>query len=614
MSWGAHIQGWLWDHSLLWRKPARRLLDRTLDLRTALARRTGKHASTTPTVRHEVATSPGPHLQHPALVAIPDADDQGQERLSRFLEGQTETSVTIIDGVAPIGVAPTSGAPTSGHYFLASGGLDSLPATHLEGLLLAAAAEDLAWIRGGWATPGGAVFDPPAGTGPSSLMLVRPPAASDPTRLTVVGRDLPHVTDPRPDSDRPDPDRTSTSTSPRSGPYHLGTSPGRPTTTVYDVHQRLFELPAIDGPPTALFLLPYLAVGGAERQLLDVLDEWGDAYRCLIVTLEPHGDTRGHMLDAFRDQTPHVYPLGDWLPREAHDGVVRHLLRRYQVVSLVGWNGTVLFYDAAGAWRRDFPLLRISNQVYNHEDGWISHYGPRVRHAVDMHFAVNRRIGAAMEHRHGVDPSRITVIHPAARVVPLPKAIERAQNQRARRRALDLPTDDLVVGTFIRLHPQKRPLDILALARRFNGRGVTFLLVGGGPLDDAVDEALAAEPTPNLVRLGLRHDVEALYEALDICLMTSAFEGLPVFLLDGLARAIPCVTTAVGDIPLLLENGGGIAIDQPGDLDALEAGIETMRNPERRAAEGARGHATVAARFHMLGFAARYRQAIFPDD
>jgi len=162
------------------------------------------------------------------------------------------------------------------------------------------------------------------------------------------------------------------------------------------------------------------------------------------------------------------------------------------------------------------------------------------------------------------------------------------------------------------MHPQKRPLDVIRVARDLVNDGVHFLLVGGGPLDAAVDDELRRDGPPNLTRLPMRGDVLDLYDAIDICLLTSSFEGLPVFLLDGLARAIPCVAPGVGDIPLLLEDGGGVVVDTPGNIDGLVSGIRELMDPDRRRREGHRGRFQVSARFGAERFVSDYETAIFP--
>jgi glycosyltransferase involved in cell wall biosynthesis len=180
------------------------------------------------------------------------------------------------------------------------------------------------------------------------------------------------------------------------------------------------------------------------------------------------------------------------------------------------------------------------------------------------------------------------------------------------RRSLGVDDDTVVIGSFIRLHSQKRPLDIIRLARRMRADPVHFLLVGGGPLDAEIDREIERDPPRNLTRRPMEADAAPLYDALDLCLMTSEFEGLPVFLLDGLVRGIPCVATAVGDIPLLLADGGGRVVDRPGDLDALAAAVRDLLDDETRSAEGEKGRASVASRFALERYIAEYEAVIFP--
>jgi glycosyltransferase involved in cell wall biosynthesis len=331
-------------------------------------------------------------------------------------------------------------------------------------------------------------------------------------------------------------------------------------------------------------------------------------YRLLVVTTDPHLEALGQTVDRARELTPHCYTLGDWLPRETAASALRHLIRRWKVESLVCWNGSTTFYDEVAVLRRSFPHLRIVNQLFNHHGGWIEHYSPSLIRSVNAHIAVNTPIARALVADHGVPGDRVATIHHAVGA-PNP----RDEDRRAElRRNLGVDDDTVVVGTFIRMHPQKRPLDVIGVARRMARDKVHFLLVGGGPLDEAVDREIARDPPKNLTRWPMREDATPLYDAIDLCLMTSEFEGLPVFLLDGLARGIPCVATAVGDIPLLMCDGGGKAVERPGDLEGLAAAIRGLLDPETRRAEGAKGRRVVEGRFGLERYVAAYESAIFP--
>ncbi len=621
------LQGWFWDSGPLFLPPLRRL---RLAASLLLYRWRSRSRPLPPRI---VPVAPGrrrtPPLEKPLIAVHASGGDHAA--VERFLAAQTETSVTT---------DPAAGERASFCLGLAGEG-EPLPATWLESQLLAMVAEDLEYTVCGWATlrlsplglsPAAAEITGPAAT--PCPGLVRLPTADARRSPPVIGRAVPHVTaelppparqDACPPPARRDEDgRRNIEAIPyagRSGPYFLRSDVAAGQVVhhrLHSLHDALGRLPVEPGPPTVLFLLPFLAVGGAESLLFDLLAGLRDRYRLLVVTVEPHRAELGQTVDEARALTPHVYTLGDWLPRPAHPGALRHLIRRWAVEVLMSWNGTVFFYDVAPGLRRSHPRLRILNQLFNHRGGWIEHYGPRLVASVDLHVAVNRVIGRALSEERGVPEERLAMIHHGVRLPgDVPDEL-RAERRRRARRELGLPRDAIIVGSFMRMHPQKRPFDVISLAERALEQAspppgaLHFLLVGGGPLDAELDRALEQRKLPNLTRLPLRRDLDRLYDAVDLCLLTSAYEGLPVFLLDALARRIPCVATAVGDVPCLLRDGGGILVEQVGDPEALAAALSELCDAERRAAEGELGRATVARRFGVERYARAYEAAFFP--
>jgi len=180
--------------------------------------------------------------------------------------------------------------------------------------------------------------------------------------------------------------------------------------------------------------------------------------------------------------------------------------------------------------------------------------------------------------------------------------------RRRLRGELGLGPDDLVILTAARMHPQKRPLDLVELARRVADLDrVRFLLVGGGELEAAVDRAIAASGA-RIRRLPFRDDIPELIAASDAGCLVSDFEGLPVFLLECLQAGRPFLGTDVGDMgELLRSTGAGIVVDTPGDLDALEAAVRRLTDPAERARLAARA-AAAAARFDPAACAAGYAE------
>ncbi len=540
------------------------------------------------------ARGSGSPVAHPAI-GITCPPGLSEEDLKSLLTRQTETSWTLTSNA--VDTTPWLWCPGSS--------VEDLEACHLESLVLAAAALDLDNTIGGWTAPEGAASRP-AGFDQGNLTLVRRPGDQASTG-SIHGALIPQITQKTPAIHVAPPTH-------RSGPFVLNHNGGPGAVIrlpVHDVHARLAALPTMAGPPTVLFLAPFLAVGGAESLLFDLVEGLTPEHRVLVVTLDPHREELGQTLDRCRRLTPHTYTLGDWMPREARIDALRHLIRRWQVEVLVSWNGTVDFYDHALTMKREFPGLRVLAQLYNHEGGWMDRTTADLLSGLDGHLAVNDRISQALVDR-GAPEHRVHTVHHGVRLpAPVPDE-NRIQRRRAKRRELGLPEEAIVVGTFIRLHAQKRPLDIVRLARRLKGSQFHFLLVGGGPEAQVLDREIRQDPPANLMHLPLQSEALHLYDALDICLLTSDYEGLPVFLLDGLAREIPCVATAVGEIPELLHGGGGVLVDPPGDIDALANAILSLEDPERRRSEGQRGRRTVEDRFSLVTYTEAYKRLLFP--
>lgn len=582
------LQGLFWELNPPLRRGLRILKSTTALVLHRARRLTGRTAG--PRVVSVPSGKPAVAIHHPSVALVGSSTVDASS--------QTENSLATDAENAP--------------YLAHTDGIEALPPTHLEALLMAAAAEDLSWVAGAWSAPAPGPYGPSGIVGrspdaaPAGHLLLRRP---DPTARTspVVGRVLGHITTAERCSGLVPVDDFDA-----VGPYRLrpGSDPGAVVRHPWRrIDEALAALPSLDGSPTVLFLLPFLAVGGAERLLFDLLDGLRERYRILVATTDPHLESLGQRVDRARELTPHVYTLGDWLPRPAIPSALRHLIRRWQVESLCSWNGSVLFYDEVAALRRAFPELRIINQLFNHHGGWIEHFSPSLIAAVDTQIAVNTPIARTLVEERGVPAERVTTIHHAVGV-PEP----RDEDRRTRlRRELGVDEGTTLVGTFIRMHPQKRPMDIVRIARLMCDDPVHFLLVGGGPLDADLDAEIQRDRPANLTRWPMRDDALLLYDALDLCLMTSDYEGLPVFLLDGLVRGLPGVATAVGDIPLLFEDGGGRVVEEPGDLEAFATAIRGLLDPGHRRTVGAKGRESVESRFGIDRYVSAYESVIFPD-
>lgn len=110
------------------------------------------------------------------------------------------------------------------------------------------------------------------------------------------------------------------------------------------------------------------------------------------------------------------------------------------------------------------------------------------------------------------------------------------------RREFGISEEQLVVGTIGRLTPPKNPIftiDILAELCRRNVDFV-FLWAGTGEMKDEIEAYIKRNGMENNIKLlGVRDDVPRLLQALNVFILPSKFEGLPVIGIEVQAAGVP---------------------------------------------------------------------------
>ncbi len=370
------------------------------------------------------------------------------------------------------------------------------------------------------------------------------------------------------------------------------------TVGLRDARAVLRRTPARSDRPRVLVLTSYLARGGVEEVLYQVLSRLTNRFDFVIVTLAPHEERLGDRRPDFARLTPRLFSFGDLVHPDAMFGMLGALIDSWTPVALYNANGTTWFYDVAPELKRQFPGVRLIDQLYDHRAGYIDRYDDRIRGAIDLCVATNGRIARALIDERGWPAERVPVIRPCVgepEPVPAPEA---ASRRRALREVLGAGDDEVVFLLAARMHNQKRPLDLVRVAGRVRDLPrLRFVIVGGGGLEREVDLEIAAQPPgANVVRLPFRQDVPALVAAADVGCLVSDYEGLPVFLLEALSAGVPFLGTDVGEMgELLRSSGAGLVVNRPGDLDALEAAVRRLADPAVRSALAARARAAAAA-------------------
>jgi glycosyltransferase involved in cell wall biosynthesis len=136
----------------------------------------------------------------------------------------------------------------------------------------------------------------------------------------------------------------------------------------------------------------------------------------------------------------------------------------------------------------------------------------------------------------------------------------------------------------------------------------TFVFVGGGPSRKEW-EALAARLgiAGNVVFTGPRGDIPGVYASLDLLVLPSLDEALPMCLLEGMAAGTPVIATRVGAVPdLVIPNVTGTLLE-PGQADGLAGAIlELLRDPVQARRLGENGRAHVMRNYSVEATAKNY--------
>jgi len=141
-----------------------------------------------------------------------------------------------------------------------------------------------------------------------------------------------------------------------------------------------------------------------------------------------------------------------------------------------------------------------------------------------------------------------------------------------------------------RLHPDKDHLNLLeaisGLSKRAIGRFLVYV-VGDGSEMATVQEYLAEHSlTDTVFLLGDCRDVRDLLREMDVFVLSSRTEGLPVALLEAMSCGLPCIATDVGGVADALSTGGGLVVPRKDPMALSDALVRMIQDTELRSRTG----------------------------
>ncbi|GAA4125120.1 glycosyltransferase [Knoellia locipacati] len=183
------------------------------------------------------------------------------------------------------------------------------------------------------------------------------------------------------------------------------------------------------------------------------------------------------------------------------------------------------------------------------------------------------------------------------------ESFERTGESRdAVRTALSLRPDTVAALTVANFRTEKDYPNLLRAAATACAADphLTVLAVGQGPLEHEVRELHAALGLGDqFVLLGFRDDVPDLMRAVDLFVLGSAHEGLPVAVMEALAAGLPVVATDVGGVAEAVVDGQNGFLVPSRDPKALAAAMLRVAGDPGLRAVLSRGARAGSSRFDI---------------
>ncbi|MGF1547056.1 MAG: glycosyltransferase [Thiotrichales bacterium] len=296
------------------------------------------------------------------------------------------------------------------------------------------------------------------------------------------------------------------------------------------------------------------------------------------------------------------YALYRYLKRERFDIVHAHHLFVFQRI----------YWPARLAGVRRIVLTEHSDHEYRDVPGYLD-TARRIARKADCVTVIHERLRRMFIDEIGVPGNRVHTIYNGVDTRKFTPG-KTGVNLRAE---LGMPQQQVLFGWLGRMQPVKDLPTLLEAYARLCGdtqNDHSLIMIGDGPERAAVEArcaALGIQPRVHL--LGARSDISELLRNLDVVVSSSRLEGVPLVLLEAMSTGKPCIATAVGGIPEVLDSTVG-ALVPPGNVAALAQAMHgAWVSPSWRDDCGTASRAHVIKHFSLDTMQAEYDAAFIGE-
>lgn len=230
----------------------------------------------------------------------------------------------------------------------------------------------------------------------------------------------------------------------------------------------------------------------------------------------------------------------------------------------------------AALWAEVPTIYTVHNSIFNESwPAWKNSIAAAVEYVLswstDCIVTVSNALGEEIRYRQKISPGKIKVIHNGIHF----SNFNTSNVQYNFKEKWNIPPNRTVVGTVARLAPQKGLSVIIKAAEQLIDKyNIHFLIVGDGPFREKLEKEIRSSFMDNYFTLtGAVNNITQAYAAMDIFVLPSITEGLPLTILEAMAFSLPVVATSVGGVPEIIKHGECGLLIKPGNHKELASKI-----------------------------------------
>lgn len=312
----------------------------------------------------------------------------------------------------------------------------------------------------------------------------------------------------------------------------------------------------------------FLAVGGVERNTIEVMRALKNDYTFCMITMERHSQTQGSLHFQLKGICDYIFDLREITEFENYLDCLYELKRIFQPDILWMCNNSPWFEMNTARIRKVFhDVAMVAQDVYDTQVGWIEYYKNPEMKLFDRYIAVTQLIKETFVKKYQIAESKIDIIYSVIDGARIKKQLDNSQGHDAicEKYGLDKSKENFAfVG---RLTEQKNPIRFLKLVEEAKKNGMSnihFVMVGDGVAHDQVEEYIREKELQEYVtRIAYVENTPEFISMLDGLILTSVYEGMPIVSIEAMCMSTPIFSTDTGDLKRFLDkNQNGLIIDE----------------------------------------------------